>query len=206
MTIMPAPAGDPPNPAPVADPPAPTLEALQAQLAESNKALKAANRESAERRKRLDDLEAAEADRKKAALSEVERLQADVKDAQAKAEKANADALASAARATDALLRAEVSAVALAQGVDEAELRTLWLLMRDDAGLRDRIKPKADTDGEFEGVKEVVAEMVKAHPRWLKAGPVAQPNINAANRGTAGGDVNLEELMRRKRASGEYSL
>ena len=65
----------PPTPPKDETPPAvPTLEESQAELDKTRKALKAANKEAAGRRKKLEAFEAAEDERKKAEMSEIDRL------------------------------------------------------------------------------------------------------------------------------------
>jgi hypothetical protein len=56
-----------------------TVEQLKAQLAEKEKHIKSLNKESAERRKKLDEFEKAEQERKQAELTEVEKAQARAK-------------------------------------------------------------------------------------------------------------------------------
>lgn len=58
----------------------PTVEELKAQLADSQKRIKELNHESAERRKKLDAFEKAEADRKTAEMSEMEKVNAKAKE------------------------------------------------------------------------------------------------------------------------------
>ena len=56
-----------------------TPEEIRAELERTRDALKKANKEAADRRKKLDAFEKTEADRKAAELSEVDRLKADLK-------------------------------------------------------------------------------------------------------------------------------
>lgn len=78
---------------PQAQPPSKTLDELQAENARMAKALKEANHESAERRKKLDDFEAAEQKRKDAELSEQQRLQKEVETLRAQAQAAERSVL-----------------------------------------------------------------------------------------------------------------
>ena len=65
-------------PAPV-EPQGETPEAIKAELEKTRKALKDANREAAERRKKLEELEAVEQKRKEAEMTEGEKLSAKLK-------------------------------------------------------------------------------------------------------------------------------
>ncbi|MBK9497200.1 MAG: DUF4355 domain-containing protein [Xanthomonadales bacterium] len=66
-----------------------TLDELQAENERMSKALKDANREAADRRKKLDAYEKAEQSRKDAELSESQRLQKEVETLRAQAERTN---------------------------------------------------------------------------------------------------------------------
>jgi len=66
----------------------PTVTDLQAEMAEMRKALRAANREAAERRKKLEAYEQAETERKQAEMTELEKAQAARQEAERRAEEA----------------------------------------------------------------------------------------------------------------------
>lgn len=140
----------------------------------------------------VDTLEAAQAklkaakDAETAQQTELQKAQTAATESKALAEKAETDRKAGLARADEKLLRAAVIASATTVGVDEAELKTLWLLLKDDAGLRAKITPKAGDEDEFNGVDEVVKGIVKDHPKWLKTAGEKSPDINSSNRGGAG--------------------
>jgi hypothetical protein len=70
-----------------------TAAELQAELDRVQKALKDANREAADRRKKLDDFEKAEQARKDAELSEVDRLKKEAETLRAQADAANRSVL-----------------------------------------------------------------------------------------------------------------
>ncbi len=70
--------------------PAATVESLQAQIDKMAAALKDANRDDAKRRKRIDELEAAEKVRAEAAMTETQKAQARLAELQPQAEKAQA--------------------------------------------------------------------------------------------------------------------
>lgn len=78
-----------------AETPAPEMDAnaLKAELERVQKALKEANKEAAGRRKRLEELEQAEAKRKELELSEVERLQKQLADITGKAARLERESL-----------------------------------------------------------------------------------------------------------------
>jgi hypothetical protein len=130
-------------------------------------------------------------DAEAAQQTDLQKAQKAAEDAKKRADDADAARTAALARADEKLLRAAVMSVATAQGVDDGELKTLWLLLKDDGGLRGKIKAKADSDDEFDGVDEVVKEMVKAHPKWLKTA-TEHSDINARNRGGDPSDAALK--------------
>jgi chromosome segregation ATPase len=68
--------------APAPEPKTETVESLKAQLETVAKALKEANNEAAKRRKRLDELEAEETKRKQDAMTESERIKAELEQTQ----------------------------------------------------------------------------------------------------------------------------
>jgi hypothetical protein len=84
----------------------PDAAKLQAQLAQVQDALKKVNREAAERRKKLDEYEAAEAARKEADLSETEKMSKRLAEAERKAQEAEQRAQA----ASVAVLRRDIAA------------------------------------------------------------------------------------------------
>lgn len=73
---------------------------------------------------------------------------------------------AAEARASEKLLRAAVLSEVVAAGIAKVEHESVWLLIKNDAALRDAIKPKGD-DG-FEGVDAVVKKIAEAHPLWVQ--------------------------------------
>lgn len=73
--------------------PAVTVEALQAELEATRKALKDANKEAAERRKRLDAIEKADKEKADAELSETEKLKRELESTAARLKAAETDNL-----------------------------------------------------------------------------------------------------------------
>lgn len=88
------PGETPATPTQPTEPQAETVTLSKAELDKMQAALKEANKEAATRRKRLEELETAEAKRKEAELSEVEKLQNALKEATQKAAKLERDTLA----------------------------------------------------------------------------------------------------------------
>jgi chromosome segregation ATPase len=168
MANLNPPAGDPPTVPPAGDPPvvppALSLAELQTQLAEKDRLLKAANHESADRRKKLDLLEAAEEERKKAAMSETERLTTEAKEAQAKVEQAQAEAKTATERANERLMRAAVLEAATKAGFNDPN--DAWLYV-------DRAKITAGDDDTFKGVVEAVAAVASQKKYLVTAAPRA---------------------------------
>ena len=121
---------------PVVQESAEPVDELKVQLARVEKALKDANKESAQRRKRLDELEQAESERAKAAMSETDRLKAEVAEAKQKAAEAIAEQervkseAASQSLKTQILLRA--SALDFANPEDAYALLDLAELKADE--------------------------------------------------------------------------
>jgi hypothetical protein len=137
--------------------------------------------------------------------TELQKAQDAAASEKARADKAEADRQAAEARALETALRAALGAEALKQGIDEAELTSVWREFRDDKALRDKVE--AGDDDSFTGLDKAVTEIVKAHPRWLKvegSGTRRSPDTNATRRGTQT-EPALDEIVRRKRSSGDYS-
>lgn len=151
-------------------------------------ALKAANKESADRRKRLEQLEAAEAERTTAAMTETDRL---------KAEKEAADKRADAAeeRAKQTLIRAAFVSEAAKAGAAYPE---------DVYRLADLAGVDVQEDGTVAGVAVAVKSLVDAG-RIPMAGRTPAPNLDggAGGAGRAAAHVKLtpEELEAAKRMS-----
>lgn len=127
-------------------------EEIQAELEDTRAALKKANKEAADRRKRLDALEAAEQKRKDAELSEVERLQAQVDAAKSSAE-------AATAAANERLMRASV--LAEASKLEFLDPSDAWRMVdRDGLSIGD--------DGEVTGAVDALKALVKAKPYLIR--------------------------------------
>ncbi len=166
----------------------PTAEQLAAELASLRAALKAANAESMTRRKKLDELEAAEEERKAAQLSEVE-----------KARKAQADAEAKA-MATEERLRT----AAIRNAVVLAASKANFYDPEDAFRLADLAEVQVADDGTVTGVDNALKTLTKAKPHLVKTTSSGGGEINstAAGRQTR---PSSDELVQRKRASGSYT-
>ena len=165
----------------------PTAEQLATELASLRAALKAANAESMTRRKKLDELEAAEEERKAAQLSEVE-----------KARKAQADAEAKAL-ATEERLRT----AAIRNAVVLAASKANFYDPEDAFRLADLAEVQVADDGTVTGVDNALKTLTKAKPHLVKvASGGGEINSTAAGRQTR---PSADELVRQKRASGAYT-
>jgi hypothetical protein len=150
------PAGETPVGTPVAPtqdtPDAPSAAELIAENARMRDALKAANSESASRRKKLEEYEKAEQERKDAELSETDRLNKKL----AEAEAAKQQALSTA---NERLIRAAFVAQAALAG---AEFPNDAFLLAERAGVT------IDDDGNVTGVAEAVKAIVESGRLPLK--------------------------------------
>ena len=139
-----------------------------AELERTRAALKAANKEAADRRKRLEQLEAAEAERQAAAMTETDRLKAEI-------EQANTRAAQADERAKRTLIRAACVAEAAKAGVSYPE---------DVHRLADLSGVDVDDSGAVTGVADAVKALVDAGRVPLSGKPQA-PNLDG---GAGGGD------------------
>jgi hypothetical protein len=145
---------------PPATPPAETPKTYDEKYVSDLRAEAAANRV------KLKALEHAEAERQKAAMSETERLQAELAEAKQASE-------AATTRAREALGTAAITASAAKLGVDAALARKL-------------VTVEYDADGNPKGVDEALAALVKAHPYLIAgSGAGASATNGARTSGTA---------------------
>lgn len=159
-----------------------TLEGTLAELKRTRAALKAANAEAAERRKRLSALEKAEQERKDAELSEKERLEKQL--AEAQQARAEAEAVVN-----DILLRTSVKMTAAKMNFIEPEVA---YQLADLAGV------EIGEDGEVSGVEKALKGLAKDKPYLLKQEQGQQPDINAGKKGKGkDGKADLEAIKRR---------
>ena len=138
-----------------------TAADLAVELANTQRALKDANKEAGDRRKRLKELEDAEEARKAASLSETEKLQKELEEARAETAKATANA-------REMLVRSAFVAEAAKAGVLHPE--DVYLLA-DKAGV------DVNEQGAVEGVEDAVKALVEAG-RLPMAGKRPAPNLD----------------------------
>lgn len=145
----------------------PSAEDLAAELARAREALKAANNEAAQRRRKLDEYEAAEQKRREAELSETEKLTKRLQDA----ETARQQAITTA---NDRLIRAAFIAEAATAGVE---------FPADAFALADRSNVTVDESGNVSGVTEAVKALVDAKRLPLRNRTVATLDGGAGGNG-----------------------
>jgi len=128
-----------------------TLESLQAELEDTRKALAKANRESATRRKKLEELEAAEQEREEAELSEMEKLQKQLADQKAEIERVQNEARQ---------VRIKSAVVAKAAQMNFVDPEDAYALMD---------KSEIEIDGnEIAGVDEALDKLKESKPYMIK--------------------------------------
>lgn len=166
----------------------PTADEFQAQLDEMRKQLKAVNTESAGRRKRLEEIEAAEAKRKQAELSELDQL----KDKLAEQEKAR---LVAESKASEALIRHAVEMAAVGMKFHNSEIAYRLL---------DLAEVSLGEDGKVAGVEDALKKLVKSNPYLVGNGTAAAPETDAGKRGSGKLDpkAHEEEIRKRYRITG----
>lgn len=155
---------------------------LKADLAETKAKLARANKEAAERRKKLEALEKADDDKKKADLSETDRL---------KAEKEAAETKAADAEKTNRTLRME-------RNFDKV-VRTEKIVFANEKAAEDAftLLDLAEIEDDGEGMKEQVMALLKERP-YLRSTSEA-PETDATKKGKGDGVQLTEEIMKKKR-------
>ena len=145
----------------------PDAATLQAQLEETRKALKAANNEAADRRKKLQAFEEAEAKRKEAEMTEVEKLQAQLAEMAARDE------------ATQQSLRETKlnGAIDLAAGALKFRKAT------EARALINRDALEYGDDGEWSGVEKALKALAKDSPHLIEQ--VVTADTDGTRRNTA---------------------
>jgi DNA repair exonuclease SbcCD ATPase subunit len=154
-----------------------TPEQLQAELEKTRTALKAANKEAADRRKRLAELETAETERKAAEMTEAQKLNA-------KLEKLEAEKNAALEKASNSLKRAAI----LSKAGD--------FIDADDVVGALAGKLEINDAGDVDGLDEALAALKKAKPHWLKA---KQPGGRLSPGNPGGATEGETDAQRRKR-------
>lgn len=119
---------------------------------------------------KLDEFEEAEEERKKAAMSEQERLEAEKAEALKKAEEAELKSAEALEKANKRLIRAEFRLLAKEAGIRADAL--------DDAfKLADLSEVEVGEDGEVTGVDKVVTALKESKPFLVDTKPPAKPKI-----------------------------
>lgn len=136
--------------------------ALKAELERTRKALKDANRISAEKRARLEELERIEQERKDNELTEAERVRKAADDAA----RARAEAERRAAAAEAALVQTRID-----HAVEREAARLGFQYPDIAAQLVDRRKITVDEDGKIAGVKDTLEKLLKDKPGLAASGP-----------------------------------
>ena len=164
-------------------------EQLQAELERTRAALKQANKEAGDRRKKLEEIEQNEAKRKEQELTEVQR-------AAKRAEEAEANLKEYQKRYRTNAIRNAVRLAAQNAGFVDAE---------DAIALADLSSVDLDENTDkVTGADEVTKALAKAKPHLLKAPERPQaPNINSSGGGPRPPITN-DQLVERKRSSGDY--
>lgn len=132
----------------------------QAELEKTREALKKANKESAERRKRLEELEAKEKERELAAMSETEKLQARLKELETQA--AEKDQLLKTKERQD-----------LQYKVAKTVAKELGLSIETAEGLADRLK--GETEDEITEDAKIVFALLPKQQEAKKPTPKIDP-------------------------------
>jgi hypothetical protein len=105
--------------------------------------------------------------------SELEKAQGEAAKYKAQAEKAKSDADAALEKANEKLLQSAVLLEAQKQNADDAEFLSVWRELKETPTLREKLKQ--NDAGDFEGVADAVKEILKLHPKWLKAAKPPTP-------------------------------
>lgn len=160
-----------------------TPEQFKAQLADAHKRIKELNKESAERRKKLEAFEKLETDKRNADLSDAEKLKEELAKVTPELE----------------LLRKEKQELLLQSKFDKAS-RELKLEYANEKAQEDAYRlMDADTVGEDgSGMKDALTALQKERPYLFTK--LAFPETDARNKGRANGDTISADVMAQKRA------
>lgn len=161
-----------------------TVEQLKAQLAEKDKHIKSLNKESADRRKKLEEFEKAEAERRQAELTEVEKAQARAK--QIEEEK---------------VALAKENQTLKLQRAFESKLRDAKLEFRNPLAAEDAFKALVELmdEGETEVTDDHIKRLVKERDYYFgKADPTVHNN-DAGNKGKGNTAITTKEAVAAKK-------
>ena len=155
-----------------------STDSLQAELTEVRKALKAANSEAADRRKKLQAFEDAEKKRKESEMSEVERLNAQL------AEMVS----------THEQLQKSLQDTKLNAAIDVAA-KTLNFINVDEARAHiNRDALKLDDEGNWTGVTKALETLAKERPHLIEK-KVTMPDTDGTKRNTGKATAQDEAYM-----------
>jgi hypothetical protein len=130
---------------------------------------------------KTDDLKAIIAqarERENAQKTEAQKLADEIAALKKSVESANVEKQTALATANERLMKAAIISEAMKQ-FDDTELNSVWMALKGDATLAGKIKAKDDGES-FEGIADVLKEIAKAHPRWLKStnqGAIGTPRL-----------------------------
>lgn len=172
------PAGDTANQPPAGESQQAATGDAKQELELMRAALKKANAEAAERRKKLDAYEKAEADRKAADLSEVERAKKALADAQEAAKKMQAEL-------SESRIKAAIEMEAVKMGFYDAA---------DARALVDMSAVEIDEAGKVKGAADALKALAKARPYLLKPAQTAQSDTDASKRGKGESGMSEDEV------------
>lgn len=164
-------------------------EQLQAELERTRAALKTANKEAAERRKKLEEIESNEAKRKESELTEVQKAAKRAEDAENSLKQVKD-------RYRTNAIRNEIKLYAQNAGfVDTNDAIALVDMSGVDFD---------EASDKVSGAKEAIDALAKAKPHLLKAPDKPQaPNINSVGGGTKP-PVTSEQIVNNKLRTGDY--
>jgi len=160
----------------------PTVEALQAELANAQAALKRVNAESAKRRKQLAAHEKAKADREAAELSETEKAQKSAQEWESKFDTLTAELDTARMRA------------AFYDEVDVQKLTFPNAQAKKDAFTLSDLSGVVMDEDELTGMKEAVEALTKSHPHLFAAPPLPK-DINARDTGKGRGKATKDQMI-----------
>jgi len=147
---------------------APDATELQAELERVRAALKSANSEAAKRRKTLEAFEQAEEERKQAEMTELERVQAKLKEAQDRAE----------------AIELEAREAKIGHAVTLAATKANFYDPEDAMAFLVGVEFDVDDKGKVQGVAEALAALVKERPYLVKAATPGDPDARKRNTST----------------------
>lgn len=155
-----------------------SVEEVTAELARARDALKAANREAADRRKKLDEYEKAEKERKDAELSEMDKLTKRLAEAESNSQRVMTTA-------NERLIRAAFVAEAAMHGVEHPEDA---FLLADKTGIT------VDESGNVPGVEAAVKLLVDGKRLPLRNARAASTDAGAGSNATQKQTLTDQEL------------